>query len=183
MFLSSFRFLAAQQAQLTRSSFSYKPSQSYPADVDDNALRFFGPERYHSDEFQDEAYLFIPFDEDYYRTYCRTRWNIKDNDQSFFDHEIQTSGMIGSQDGTYENFREFIDAINTPEHIILEQMKKEALYQAISALPAADQALVQGLFFKGQSELDYAREIGVSQPAVHKRKVRILKSLKKLLEN
>ena len=121
--------------------------------------------------------------EEVYRTYCRTRWNIKDNDQSFFDHEIQTSGMIGSQDGAYENFREFIDAINTPEHIILEQIKKEALYQAISALPAADQALVQGLFFKGQSELDYAREIGVSQPAVHKRKVRILKSLKKLLEN
>lgn len=121
--------------------------------------------------------------EEVYRTYCRTRWNIKDNDQSFSDHEIQTSGMIGSQDGAYENFREFIDAINTPEHIILEQMKKEALYQAISALPAADQALVQGLFFKGQSELDYAREIGVSQPAVHKRKVRILKSLKKLLEN
>ena len=94
--------------------------------------------------------------EEVYRTYCRTRWNIKDNDQSFFDHEIQTSGMIGSQDGAYENFREFIDAINTPEHIILEQIKKEALYQAISALPAADQALVQGLFFKGQSELDYS---------------------------
>lgn len=49
--------------------------------------------------------------EEVYRTYCRTRWNIKDNDQSFFDHEIQTSGMIGSQDGAYENFREFIDAI------------------------------------------------------------------------
>lgn len=80
--------------------------------------------------------------EEVYRAYCRTRWNIKDNDQSFFDHEIQTSGMIGSQDGAYENFREFIDAINTPEHIILEQIKKEALYQAISALPAADQALV-----------------------------------------
>ena len=97
--------------------------------------------------------------EEVYRTYCRTRWNIKDNDQSFFDHEIQTSGMIGSQDGAYENFREFIDAINTPEHIILEQMKKEALYQAISALPAADQALVQGLFFKGQSELDYPQKV------------------------
>ena len=27
----------------------------------------FGPERYHSDEFQQEAYLFIPFDEDYYQ--------------------------------------------------------------------------------------------------------------------
>jgi hypothetical protein len=42
-------------------------SPYYPADVDDNAFRFFGPERYHSDEFQDEAYLFIPFDEDYYQ--------------------------------------------------------------------------------------------------------------------
>ncbi len=62
-------------------------------------------------------------------------------------------------------------------------MKKEALYQAISALSAADQALVQGLFFEGQSELDYAGELGISQPAVHKRKVRILKQLKKLLEN
>ena len=79
--------------------------------------------------------------------------------------------MIGSQDGTYENFREFIDAINTPEHIILEQMKKEALYQAISALPAADQALVQGLFFKGQSELDYARAVSYTHLDVYKRQV------------
>lgn len=67
--------------------------------------------------------------------------------------------------------------------LIEEHMKKEALYQAISALSAADQALVQGLFFEGQSELDYAGELGISQPAVHKRKVRILKQLKKLLEN
>ena len=34
-------------------------SPYYPADVDDNALCFFGPERYHSDEFQDEAYVFL----------------------------------------------------------------------------------------------------------------------------
>ena len=46
-------------------------SPYYPADVDDNALRFFGPERYHSDEFQDEAYLFIPFDEDYYQAMAK----------------------------------------------------------------------------------------------------------------
>ena len=121
--------------------------------------------------------------EEVYRAYCRTRWNVKDNDESFFDHEIQMSGMIGSQDGAYENFREFVDTVNTPENIVLEQMKKEALYQVISAMPATDQALVQGLFFRGQSELDYARELGVSQPAVHKRKVRILKYLKKILEN
>ena len=121
--------------------------------------------------------------EEVYHAYCRTRWNIKDNDESFFDHEIQMSGMIGSQDGAYENFREFIDTINVPDDIVFEQVEKEALYQAISVLPAADRDLVRALFFKGQSELEYAKELGISQPAVHKRKVRILKHLKKILEN
>lgn len=62
-------------------------SPYYPADVDDNALRFFGPERYHSDEFQDEAYLFIPFDEDYYQAMAEvigerfTNWQGQDFDK------------------------------------------------------------------------------------------------------
>ena len=61
-------------------------SPYYSADVDDNALRFFGPERYHSDEFQDEAYLFIPFDEDYYQAMAEvieerfTNWQGQDFD-------------------------------------------------------------------------------------------------------
>lgn len=39
----------------------------YPGDIDNHALDYFGPERYHSDEFKEEAYLFIPYDDDYYR--------------------------------------------------------------------------------------------------------------------
>ena len=49
----------------------------FPSDIDDYALHYFGPERYHSDEFQDEAYLFIPFDEAYYQAMAeiiRQRW-------------------------------------------------------------------------------------------------------------
>lgn len=38
-------------------------SPYFPCDIDDYALRYFGPSRYHSNEFQQEAYLFIPFDE------------------------------------------------------------------------------------------------------------------------
>ena len=39
----------------------------YPADVDSCAMNYFGEERYNSDEFQDEAYLFMPYDGEYYR--------------------------------------------------------------------------------------------------------------------
>lgn len=38
----------------------------YPSDVDSMALDYFGEERYNCEEFQDEAYLFVPFDEAYF---------------------------------------------------------------------------------------------------------------------
>lgn len=40
---------------------------SFPNDVDSWSLAYFGPVRYQSDEFQDEAYLFVPFDEAHYQ--------------------------------------------------------------------------------------------------------------------
>lgn len=43
----------------------------FPGDIDDYSLKYFGPARYHSDEFQDEAYLYIPFDENYYRAMAK----------------------------------------------------------------------------------------------------------------
>ncbi|MCM1165488.1 MAG: suppressor of fused domain protein [Lachnospiraceae bacterium] len=43
----------------------------YPADVDDCAEKFFGKEKYNSAEFQDEAYLFMPFDEKYCQAMSR----------------------------------------------------------------------------------------------------------------
>lgn len=39
----------------------------YPSDVDKYAEEYFGTERYNSEEFQDEAYMFVPFDEEYYK--------------------------------------------------------------------------------------------------------------------
>lgn len=45
--------------------YSDSETDSYPGDVDKMALKYFGKERYESDEFHDEAYLFVPFDDDY----------------------------------------------------------------------------------------------------------------------
>lgn len=39
----------------------------FPADIDRYACAYFGEERYHSDVFQDEAYLFVPWEEQYYQ--------------------------------------------------------------------------------------------------------------------
>lgn len=59
----------------------------YPAGIDDYALKYFGPSRYYSNEFQQEAYLFIPFDEKYYQTMAKViekrfiNWQGQDFDE------------------------------------------------------------------------------------------------------
>ena len=62
-------------------------SPYFPSDIDNYALEYFGSEKYHSEEFQDEAYLFIPFDEDYYQAMAEvieerfTNWQGQDFDE------------------------------------------------------------------------------------------------------
>ncbi len=46
-------------------------SPYFPSDIDDYAIGVIGQERNYSDEIQDEAYLFIPFDEDYYQSMAK----------------------------------------------------------------------------------------------------------------
>lgn len=46
---------------------SDKDHPYYPQDVDGHAWAYFGEEQYHSPQFQDEAYLFVPWNEQYYQ--------------------------------------------------------------------------------------------------------------------
>ncbi len=117
-----------------------------------------------------------------YRTCKRTAWNIANNNRSFYAHEIQMSGLIGGQDGSFENFREFIDEENTPEKLIQNKLMLEAVKQAVNELPKEERSLIMAIYFQGATEREYAENSGVTQQNVHKRKKRILKLLKNILE-
>ena len=62
-------------------------SPHFPSDIDDYAISVIGQKRNYSDEIQDEAYLFIPFDEDYYQAMAKvieerfTNWQGQDFDE------------------------------------------------------------------------------------------------------
>lgn len=114
-----------------------------------------------------------------YDTYRRTEWNIKDNDESFYDHEIQMSGLIGGEDNGYENFREFVDEEDTPENIVMEQSLIEKLHQVIEELTDHEAALIRALYFDGVTETDYAKQIGVSIAYVCKLNKKILRKIQK----
>lgn len=58
--------------------YSDRSAPYFPSDIDDYAFGYFGEERYYAEEFKDEAYLFIPFDEKYYQEMAKVikkRWD------------------------------------------------------------------------------------------------------------
>ena len=53
--------------EFTKSFYIFNSSEGYPSCVDRVAEEYFGTEKYNSEEFQNEAYLFVPYNEDYYK--------------------------------------------------------------------------------------------------------------------
>ena len=70
-----------------------------------------------------KKYVDVEVSEEVCIHYNRTQWNIDDNNKSFYNHEIQFSVLIGGKDGTFENFREFIN-----EH---EDVEEKAVYKVL----------------------------------------------------
>ncbi len=68
------------------------------------------------------TYEQIEVTDDIATVYKRTKWNIEDNDKSFYDHEIQMSGLIGGENNAFENFREFVTTENSTENLVLKKI-------------------------------------------------------------
>lgn len=64
---------------------------------------------------------------------------------------------------------------------ILAAEDRQHLYEAIARLDAEQVDLVKAIFFDEVSLTEYGKRLGISQPAVSKRKAAILKILKKYL--
>jgi tetratricopeptide (TPR) repeat protein len=83
-------------------SYYYGESDSpyFPSDIDNYALEYFGSEQYHSEEFQDEAYLFVPFDEEYYQAMAKViekrfiNWQEQDFDEDTLEPSELAKAMM-----------------------------------------------------------------------------------------
>ena len=62
------------------------------------------------------------------------------------------------------------------DEIVEDKLLLDMLSKALSELTDEERVLIDELFFNDKSEREIAREIGVSQPAIHKRRNRILEN-------
>lgn len=58
----------------------------------------------------------------------------------------------------------------------------ERLGDGLLKISESELSMIRALYFQGQTEKEYATELGISQAAVHKRKKKVLEKLRKLIE-
>ncbi len=113
--------------------------------------------------------------------YNRTGWNIDDNNESFYKHEIQFSTLKGSFDNSFENFHEFISRYDL-EKEVEKKVLVEHLYKSLEILSDTDRELIEMIYFDNKTERECAEFYGISQKNINKKKKRILYKMYKLLK-
>lgn len=107
-------------------------------------------------------------------------------ERTIIDHKTQTVQVIPSREDSYERLLEqevqFAGESQT-EELAIQNLQFEQLYKALSRLREDEQYLIKQMFFEERTERELAEELSIYHNAVHKRKNRILKKLKNILEN
>ena len=81
-----------------------------------------------------------------------------------------------------DNAEQFADRHESVEDMVLRRISIEWLYKALDTLTERERKLIEALFFEEMTEREVAHSLGISHPAVHKHKNKILKKLKHFLE-
>lgn len=101
--------------------------------------------------------------------YNRIQWNIDDNDESFYKHEIQFSALIGGHENAFENFREFMTDYDVEKETD-RKIFTERLYNCLKLLSESERNLIIMLFFENKTERECAKILCTSQQNIHKNK-------------
>lgn len=122
------------------------------------------------------------------KTKRKMRYQASLKNEKFIENqEKQIAKFIPSREDSYdrlcdEEHREFASSAISPEDAVIHKDEIARLHKALARLSPDELALVSALFFEGMTEREYAKRLGLSQPAVHYKKVEIQTKLKKFLE-
>ena len=120
-----------------------------------------------------------------------------DRKMRYFENDLKTERFVLGEEGQVvqvipsredsldrlmdENAQQFAHE-ESVENTVLHKLEVDKLHTDLAMLAPEEQALIQAVFFEEKTERQYAEELGVYRNAIHVRKTRILKKLKKLLE-
>ena len=114
---------------------------------------------------------------DVYEIYARTSWAIKNNDKSFYLHEIQFSSLIGC----YENFSEFIICDDCSEYIANKLIFEEIICY-LKMCSRLEMEIFKLSFIDELTERKIAQVLQIPKSTVHDIKHKLITKIKKHLK-
>lgn len=121
-----------------------------------------------------------------------------DRKMRYFESDLKTERFLLDKDGQVKRIipsredsldrlmddqaEQFADQQESVEDTVFRRASVERLYAALASLTEKERSLINALFFDEMTEREVACALGISQPAVHKQKNKILKKLKVFLE-
>lgn len=105
---------------------------------------------------------------------------IYERDQAHENHILDISGM---EELEFESGYCLASAQPSIDDLLLAKELHNHLHQCLQMLPVADRALIQAIYFSGETESSYAKKIGLTQPGISKRHKKILAKLRKFMNN
>ena len=116
--------------------------------------------------------------EEIYREYMRPVWREKKRRKRRYETEVSYESLT-------QNGIENLDwnQYQLTEQIVEDRLMLELLMSALADLTEDERELINEIYFQEKTEREIARRKAVSNGAIHKRKEKILKKLKKYFKN
>lgn len=131
----------------------------------------------------------IEVTEELYTYYMRSEWrnqyrDVKlKNGRIVVDNDNSTMTFEGSKEVSLDSLLDQGAQIpDTSEPFDEVFIRNTWLYEALNKLSLRDRYIITQLYFEQKTETELAKELGVSQAFIHKKKVKILDKLHELLE-
>lgn len=116
-----------------------------------------------------------------YKEWHQTRRKVKTLYEKDKRNGLVSYNSMDTEDALGE---EIIPDMGVPsvEDIAVNVLLCKKLHCCLSQLTAAEHSLIFALFYECKTEREYAKNLGISQKAVNKRKQKTLSKLRKLME-
>jgi RNA polymerase sigma factor (sigma-70 family) len=103
------------------------------------------------------------------------------------DETKQVAFFIPSREDSLERLIDadvqFVDEETNVEDMAIKTVMIELLKESLGLLSADELEMIHALFYQGLTEREFAKNVGIPQKTINDRKARVLRKLKKLLEN
>lgn len=128
----------------------------------------------------------VPVSEQVYRVYQHY-----ERKEEYFSYDLKvekfqkaTASFLPSREDSYERLLEQDRQFAASAHPVEEQAVSSVwLEELLQYLSANERIILRKLYFEDKSERIVRTELGISKTALHQRKVKLLRKLKKFLKN